>query len=190
MKSKVSETERLVESRRLLEAHARLMELERWQDEVLLQVCAPGGGSGQSLAPQDEQMVRDYFSGVGRLVEALGKELWTVVGSSLALARQNPTLFVSAVRIIEREEALDQALLEERGPGVWAAAGTTKPLPPGRPRYWRERSFRNKHYVVLNKATHYPLWLSHGRNKISSLGYSRKPWPCDYQLLFTCLCLA
>lgn len=46
-----------------------------------------------------------------------------------------------------------------------------------------ERSFRNKHYVVLNKATHYPLWLSHGRNKISSLGYSRKPWPCDYQLL-------
>ncbi|XP_012677756.2 exocyst complex component 3-like protein [Clupea harengus] len=142
VKSKVSETERLVESRRLLEAHARLMELERWQDEVLLQVCAPDGGSGQSLAPQDEQMVRDYFSGVGRLVEALGKELWTVVGSSLALARQNPTLFVSAVRIIEREEALDQALLEERGPGVWAAAGTTKPLPPGRPRYWRERFFK------------------------------------------------
>ncbi|KAL2093483.1 hypothetical protein ACEWY4_010795 [Coilia grayii] len=145
VKSKVLETERLVESRRLLEAHAHLMELERWQDEVLLQLCAPGGrggGGGPSLAPQDERMVRDYFSGVGRLVEALGRELWTVVGSSLVLARQNPTLFVSAVRIIEREEALDQALLEERGPGVWAAPGSSKPLPPGRPRCWREHFFK------------------------------------------------
>ncbi|KAG5273438.1 hypothetical protein AALO_G00151310 [Alosa alosa] len=65
VKSKVLETERLVESRRLLEAHARLMELERWQDEVLLQLCAPGGCGGPSLAPEDELMVRDYFSGVG-----------------------------------------------------------------------------------------------------------------------------
>ncbi|XP_041967167.1 exocyst complex component 3-like protein [Alosa sapidissima] len=143
VKSKVLETERLVESRRLLEAHARLMELERWQDEVLLQLCAPGGCGGPSLAPEDELMVRDYFSGVGRLVDALGKELWTVVGSSLAQARQNPTLLVSAVRIIEREEALDQALLEERGSvGGWAGMANSKPLPPGRPRCWRERFFK------------------------------------------------
>ncbi|CDQ82796.1 unnamed protein product [Oncorhynchus mykiss] len=53
VQSMVSETERLVESRRLLEAHARLMELDA----------------------QDEELVRNYFSGVGKLVEALGKEL-------------------------------------------------------------------------------------------------------------------
>lgn len=141
-----------MESRRLLEAHARLMELERWQDEVLLQLCSPGGGT--SLAPEDELMVRDYFSGVGRLVEALGKELWTVVGSSLALARQNPTLLVSAVRIIEREEALDQALMEERsGAGVWAGVGNPKPLPPGRPRCWRERFFKVRRPFMSNQST-------------------------------------
>ena len=68
-----------------------------------------------------------------------GKELWAVVSSALALARQNPTPFVSAVRIVEREEALDQALLEERG-------GSSRPLPPGRPRCWRACFFTCKCY--------------------------------------------
>ncbi|KAG7281545.1 hypothetical protein CRUP_007579 [Coryphaenoides rupestris] len=77
-----------------------------------------------------------------------GKEIWAVVSSSLALARQNPTPFVSAVRIVEREEAVDRALLEERG-GVAGAGGGgggggggVRPLPPGRPRCWRERFFQ------------------------------------------------
>lgn len=72
------------------------------------------------------------------LVHLPGKELWAVVSSALALARQNPTPFVSAVRIVEREEALDQALLEERAEG----RGPGRPLPPGRPRCWRERFFQ------------------------------------------------
>uniref|UniRef100_A0A8C9VPX1 Exocyst complex component 3-like 1 n=1 Tax=Scleropages formosus TaxID=113540 RepID=A0A8C9VPX1_SCLFO len=129
----VLETERLVESRRLLEAHARLMELERWQDEVLWQLYGAGPPD-----PCDEELVREYFSGVGRLVDALAKELWAVVGSGLTLARQNPTPFVSVVRIVEREEALDRALLEERG----EAAGSSRPLPSGRPRCWRKRFFQ------------------------------------------------
>lgn len=70
---------------------------------------------------------------------AAGKELWAVVSSSLALARQNPTPFVSAVRIVEREEALDQALLAERG--VAAGVGS-RPLPAGRPRCWRACFFQ------------------------------------------------
>lgn len=67
-----------------------------------------------------------------------GKELWAVVSSALALARQNPTPFVSAVRIVEREEALDQALLEERGD----TGSNSRPLPPGRPRGWRACFFQ------------------------------------------------
>ncbi|KAM4619334.1 exocyst complex component 3-like protein [Polymixia lowei] len=141
VRSMVSETERLVESRRLLEAHARLMELERWQDDILWQLrggAGHAGTAGSALSSEDEELVTAYFSGVGRLVEALGKELWAVVSSGLALARQNPTPFVSAVRIVEREEALDRALLEERG----GAGGHNRPLPPGRPRCWRERFFQ------------------------------------------------
>ncbi|XP_037306710.1 exocyst complex component 3-like protein [Pungitius pungitius] len=134
----VLETERLVESRRLLEAHARLMDLERWQDDILWQLHGAAGTAGSALSTEDQELVARYFSGVQQLVDALGKELWAVVSSALALARQNPTPFVSAVRIVEREEALDRALLEEReGP-----RGPSRPLPPGRPRCWRARFFQ------------------------------------------------
>lgn len=73
-----------------------------------------------------------------------GKELWAVVSSALALARQNPTPFVSAVRIVEREEALDRALLEERG----GTRGTSRPLPPGRPRCWRACFFQVVYQLI------------------------------------------
>lgn len=138
VRSMVLETERLVESRRLLEAHARLMELERWQDEVLRQLQGPRGSSGTGLTSENEELVRNYFSGVGHLVDALAKELWAVVGSGLTLCHQNPTPFVSAVRIVEREEALDQFFLEERR----STLGHNTPMPPGRPRCWRDRFFK------------------------------------------------
>ncbi|KAG7231045.1 hypothetical protein INR49_025075 [Caranx melampygus] len=138
VRSMVLETERLVESRRLLEAHARLMDLERWQDDILWQLHGAAGTTGSALSTEDQELVAKYFSGVGQLVEALGKELWAVVSSALALARQNPTPFVSAVRIVEREEALDQALLEERG----GTGSNSRPLPPGRPRCWRACFFQ------------------------------------------------
>ncbi len=81
-----------------------------------------------------------------------GKELWAVVSSALALARQNPTPFVSAVRIVEREEALDRALLEERG----GTRGNTRPLPPGRPRCWRACFFQVS--TSCYKHTNYKLF--------------------------------
>lgn len=68
----VLETERLVESRRLLEAHARLMDLERWQDDILWQLH---GVAGSTLSTEDQELVTKYFSGVGQLVDALGKEI-------------------------------------------------------------------------------------------------------------------
>ncbi|XP_006809171.2 exocyst complex component 3-like protein [Neolamprologus brichardi] len=135
VRSMVMETERLVESRRLLEAHAKLMDLEYLQDDILWQLNKAAGGA---LSTEDQEVVAKYFSGVRHLVDALGKELWAVVSSALALARQNPTPFVSAVRIVEREEALDQTLLEERGGG----GGNGRPLPPGRPRCWRACFFK------------------------------------------------
>lgn len=71
----VLETERLVESRRLLEAHARLMDLERWQDEILWQFCGNAGMAKSAFNPKDQELVATYFSGVGKLVDDLGKSL-------------------------------------------------------------------------------------------------------------------
>ncbi|XP_059191825.1 exocyst complex component 3-like protein [Centropristis striata] len=145
VRSMVLETQRLVESRRLLEAHALLMDLELWQDDILWQLHGAARTAGSTLSPEDQELVTKYFSGVGQLVDDLGKEMWAVVSSALALARQNPTPFVSAVRIVEREEALDQALLEERGGG---SRGNSRPLPPGRPRCWRACFFQTLEEAV------------------------------------------
>ncbi|XP_035499025.1 exocyst complex component 3-like protein isoform X2 [Scophthalmus maximus] len=113
VRSMVLETERLVESRRLLEAHARLMDLERWQDDILWQLHGAAGTARSALSSEDKELVDKYFSGVGQLVDAL-------------------------VRIVEREEALDQVLLEERG----GTGNNSRPMPPGRPRCWRACFFR------------------------------------------------
>lgn len=73
----VLETERLVESRRLLEAHARLMDLERWQDDILWQLHGAAGTAGSALSTEDQELVAKYFSGVGKLVDALGKNIFS-----------------------------------------------------------------------------------------------------------------
>lgn len=75
VRSIVLETERLVESRRLLEAHVRLMDLEQWQDDILWQLYGPEGTTGSALTAEDQELVAKYFSGVGKLVDALGKKI-------------------------------------------------------------------------------------------------------------------
>lgn len=77
VRSMVLETERLVESRRLLEAHAHLMDLERWQDDILWQLHRAAGTAGSALSTEDQELVAKYFSGVGQLVDALGREIFT-----------------------------------------------------------------------------------------------------------------
>lgn len=75
----VLETERLVESRRLLEAHVQLMDLEQWQDEILWQFCGNAGMTKSAFNPTDQELVAKYFSGVVKLVDDLGKSLRTLI---------------------------------------------------------------------------------------------------------------
>lgn len=75
VRSMVLETERLVESRRLLEAHARLMDLEQWQDDILWQLHGTAGTARSPLSAEDQELVTKYFSGVGKLVDALGERM-------------------------------------------------------------------------------------------------------------------
>ncbi|XP_028666023.1 exocyst complex component 3-like protein isoform X2 [Erpetoichthys calabaricus] len=125
----VMETKQLIDSKHLLEAHARLMELETWRDDIYWQLQQRGPPS-----PETEEMFLRYFAGVQTLEKTLAKTLWEVIDCGLALVREDPTLFVSAVRIIEREESIDQALLENSEANSYF-------LPPGRPKNWRSMFF-------------------------------------------------
>ncbi|NXE56635.1 EX3L1 protein, partial [Casuarius casuarius] len=118
-----SHTLQLLHEQHLLEAHAELMMLEHLRDDILFQLHLRGLSSAQAT-------VLSYFSGLQELNESLAKQLWGIVGRSLQLVREDPVLFVSAVRIIEREEKIDDALLLD-----------ATFLPPGRPKGWRQKFY-------------------------------------------------
>ncbi|GCC36987.1 hypothetical protein chiPu_0015487 [Chiloscyllium punctatum] len=125
----VRETRQLIEERRLLDAHAKLMEMEGWRDNILQQLHRAGRQDTEG-----ERIVLSYFAVVGQLNEELIKELWDVVGSGLALVKQDPSLFVSAIRIIEREEEMDRAAADSQSQHAF--------LPPGRPKNLRQTFFK------------------------------------------------
>uniref|UniRef100_A0A8C0G8Z2 Exocyst complex component 3 like 1 n=1 Tax=Chelonoidis abingdonii TaxID=106734 RepID=A0A8C0G8Z2_CHEAB len=98
---------RLLHGQQLLEAHAGLMALERLQENITSQL------HGSSSLPSDQALgvVESFFAGLQELSDALAQQLWRIVGGGMRLVREDPALFVSAVRIIEREESVDDALL-------------------------------------------------------------------------------
>lgn len=97
--------------------------MEHLRDDILSQLHLRGLSSAQAT-------VLSYFGGLQELNESLAKQLWDIVGSSLRLVREDPVLFVTAVRIIEREEKIDDTLLLE-----------ATFLPPGRPKGWRQKFY-------------------------------------------------
>lgn len=84
-------------------------------------------------------LLRDYFADVQILSNLLEKQLRLVLNRTLNTVRKEPTVIVTALRIIEREEKSDEeALKQER---------QTKFLALGRPKRWKAMAFE-----VLEKA--------------------------------------
>ncbi|XP_043935477.1 exocyst complex component 3-like protein [Protopterus annectens] len=125
----VEETQQLIESRQLLEAHSKLMQLECWRDNTLYQMHHSGG-----LDPESKEVIMCHFSRVEQLSDALAKEIWDIVGHALNFVKQDPAVFVTAVRIIEREEKTDHLIQDDQN--------QHQLLLPGRPKNWRQKFFK------------------------------------------------
>ncbi|XP_006028171.1 exocyst complex component 3-like protein isoform X1 [Alligator sinensis] len=124
----LSQTLHLLHDQHLLEAHAGLMVLERLRDNTLSQLH-----HSDLLNAQDLDIVESYFSGLQKVNEELTRQLWNIIGRSMKLVHEDPALFVSAVRIIEREENIDALFLDTRSHHF---------LPPGRPKSWRQKFYQ------------------------------------------------
>ncbi|XP_017596391.1 PREDICTED: exocyst complex component 3-like protein isoform X2 [Corvus brachyrhynchos] len=134
----------LLHGQHLLEAHVELMMVEQLRDDILSQLHLRGLSSAQAT-------VLSYFSGLQELNESLAKQLWDIVGSSLQLVREDPVLFVTAVRIIEREEKIDDTLLLE-----------ATFLPPGRPKGWRQKFYQVLQDTITGAHFHAPRMDAEG----------------------------
>ncbi|XP_073515977.1 exocyst complex component 3-like protein isoform X2 [Phyllobates terribilis] len=128
----IAQTRDLIEKQHLLEAHVTLRDLESLRDGILYRLQKAGPlPDATDVQPDAEgaDLVQQFFAGVQGVSEELRAMLSSLAQSALGVARSDPSLLVSAIRIIEREEFLDAE--ETRGPmqQLWR--------PPGRPKHWR-----------------------------------------------------
>ncbi|ESO86075.1 hypothetical protein LOTGIDRAFT_235649 [Lottia gigantea] len=125
----VKRTRDLINDGKLLQAHKHLTDLEMSRDDLLLELHKQ-----PQKSPTDNNTLKNYFTDVNKLSNDLGKQLWIILQRVLLSVRREPTLIVTALRIIEREERLDQAWIKKE-----ASTGFS---PPGRPKKWRLQGFK------------------------------------------------
>lgn len=124
----VRETQDLIEHGELLQAHRKLMDLECSRDGLMYEQYRMDSGN-----TRDMTLIHSYFGSTQGLSDELAKQLWMVLQRSLVTVRRDPTLLVSVVRIIEREEKIDRRILDRKK--------QTGFVPPGRPKNWKEKMF-------------------------------------------------
>lgn len=77
-----------------------LSELETSRDELLYELFRMGNRTEQT-------MLLDYFSDVEKLSDSLKRQLTLNLKRTINVARKEPTMLVTTLRIIEREEKAD-----------------------------------------------------------------------------------
>lgn len=136
VQSSVEKAMNWIEEDKLLLAHQCLSDLENSRDDLLFEL--------HKLTKQnthDKITLKCYFDKVETVSTALQEKLRFIFKRTLNTVRKEPTVIVTALRIVEREEKADTFALQQQK--------LTGFLPPGRPKGWREMLFH-----TLNETVH------------------------------------
>ncbi|KAL6978200.1 Exocyst complex component 3 [Sarracenia purpurea var. burkii] len=130
----VEKTKQWINDGKLLHAHQCLIDLENSRDDLLYELHKL---PNQSVA--DKMLLKAYFEDVEALSQLLEKQLKLVLGRTLTIVRKEPTVIVTALRIIEREEKSDAVALQRQRQSAF--------LPPADRRNgekWLSKSWKNQ----------------------------------------------
>uniref|UniRef100_A0A672HSE4 Exocyst complex component 3 n=1 Tax=Salarias fasciatus TaxID=181472 RepID=A0A672HSE4_SALFA len=125
----VADTQQLIEQAELLQAHRKLMELECSRDDLMYEQYRMD--SKNTITELFPTRLRPQVQG---LSDELAKQLWMVLQRAMVTVRRDPTMLVSVVRIIEREEKIDRRMVDRKK--------QTGFIPPGRPKQWKDKMFK------------------------------------------------
>ena len=134
----VARTEALLEEGNLLEAHEVLTEMECSRDDVLFELHRLGN---KDL--NDRETFKSYFHAVNEVSNKMEKQLGHVLMRTFAIVKREPEKLVTALRIIEREEATDEHYDHKQK--------QTGFLPPDRPKAWRKKCLEKLRESVFQK---------------------------------------
>ncbi|XP_050673843.1 exocyst complex component 3 isoform X2 [Leptidea sinapis] len=123
----VAKTKQWIGEGKLLHAHQCLTDLENSRDDLLYELHRLPNQSSH-----DKIMLKAYFEDVEMVSNLLEKQIKLILARTLNTVRKEPTVIVTALRIIEREEKRDQMASQEDQSGF---------MPPGRPKNWRAKAF-------------------------------------------------
>ncbi|XP_066603462.1 exocyst complex component 3 [Prorops nasuta] len=134
----VEKTKQWINEGKLLHAHQSLMDLENSRDDLLYELHKL---PNQSQA--DKAMLKDYFEDVEVLSQLMEKQIRLVLSRTLNTVRKEPTVIVTALRIIEREEKADYCAIERHKQSGF--------MPPGRPKNWKDMAMKVLEKSVANR---------------------------------------
>ncbi|ELU08987.1 hypothetical protein CAPTEDRAFT_214437 [Capitella teleta] len=120
---------------KLLHAHKCLCDLEGSRDDLLLELHKQ-----QSPSPTDKAVCGISHTEAYNFSDFV---LWLILQRTIMTVRREPTMIVTVLRIIEREERTDALMLKR--------FDQTEFLPPGRPKRWRSKAFQVMEEAVLTR---------------------------------------
>jgi exocyst complex component 3 len=138
VQSSVEKAMNWIEEDKLLLAHQCLSDLENSRDDLLFEL--------HKLTKQnthDKITLKCYFDKVETVSNALQEKLRFIFKRTLNTVRKEPTVIVTALRIVEREEKADKFALQQQK--------LTGFLPPSRPKEWRSMLFHTLNEVVQER---------------------------------------
>ncbi|XP_063975126.1 exocyst complex component 3 [Diachasmimorpha longicaudata] len=125
----VEKTKQWINEGKLLHAHQSLMDLENSRDDLLYELHKL---PNQSIP--DKVMLKAYFEDVETLSQLMEKQIRLVLSRTLNTVRKEPTVIVTALRIIEREEKADHFATERHRQSGF--------MPPARPKKWKDMAMK------------------------------------------------